>query len=164
MSAPGRVDLDQDELVRFDDLGKVGVGGDDDPVLNGEPFLQLQDLGGRVLLGDREVDEREAQQTDEQLHVFAFCQKQKNFVPGEKKIGVFGRTFAEKKNDELFCRFVVVVIVAVAVVVGVGVGCHESSQAEGRKPPVQSTCCFRKRGFKGSAFTKFPELLVPILC
>ena len=154
MSAPGRVELDQDELVRFDDLGKVGVGGDDDPVLNGEPFLQLQDLGRGILLGDREVDEREAQQTDEQLHVFAFCQKQKNFVPGEKKIGVFGRTFAEKKNDELFCRFVVVVV-----------GCHESSQAEGRKPPVQSTCCFRKRGFKGSAFTKFPEILVvPILC
>ena len=102
MSAPGRVELDQDELVRFDDLGKVGVGGDDDPVLNGEPFLQLQDLGRRVFLGDREVDEREAQQTDEQLHVFAFWQKQKNFVPGEKKNRCFRSNVRRKKERRTF--------------------------------------------------------------
>ena len=51
MSAPGRVEFDENELVVGDDFGEVSVGQDDDVVLHYDAVvLQLQRFG-RLLLG-----------------------------------------------------------------------------------------------------------------
>ena len=46
MPAPRRVEFDEDELVVGDDFGEVGVGQDDDVVLQHDPIvLQFQRFG-----------------------------------------------------------------------------------------------------------------------